>query len=52
MGPSESERNLSNGDTVWRYRSMKVVEGTSKCTQYVLIFDSQKLLGSWTSAKC
>ena len=52
MRPPESERNLSNRDTVWIYRSMKVVEGTSKCTQYVLIFDSQKLLGSWTSAKC
>jgi len=64
LGPPTGEQPLSNGGTVWRYaytRSGVVgssnsgrgsVVGSSRCDEYVLVFDATAVLRSFTRQRC
>jgi hypothetical protein len=64
LGPPSAERPLSNGGTVWRYvytRSAVVgssgngygsLVGTSRCDEYLVVFDASAVLRSFTRQKC
>ena len=56
LGPPMGERTLSNGDAVWIYRysgaNMGESGGSTWCREYLLRFDSQKILREWNKQKC
>lgn len=56
LGPPMGERVLSNGDAVWIYRYNGADAGPSGgstwCREYVLIFDSSRILRDWNRQKC
>jgi hypothetical protein len=64
LGPPTAEQPLSNGGTVWRYaysRSGVVgssnngrgsIVGSSRCDEYVLVFDATAVLRSFTRQRC
>lgn len=56
LGPPMGERMLTNGDAVWVYRytgaSVGQSGGGTWCQEYVLRFDSQKILREWNRQKC
>ena len=56
LGPPTGERVLSNGDAVWIYRYTGAAVGESGggtwCMEYLLRFDSQKILREWNRQNC
>jgi len=56
LGPPHATHKLDNGETVWQYRHYRssYVEGTggSRCREYILTFDPQRILRSWTRQRC
>ncbi len=60
LGPPMSERALSDSQAVWHYvytRSYvsgtgNAVTGGSKCREYILLFDRNKVLRSVTYQRC
>lgn len=56
LGPPMGERTLSNGDAVWIYRYSGAAVGESGggtwCKEYLLRFDSKKILRDWNRQKC
>ena len=56
LGPPTGERGLSNGDAVWIYRYTGAAVGESGggtwCMEYLLRFDSKKILRDWNRQKC
>mgnify|MGYP003417069835 CR=1 FL=1 len=56
LGPPTSEKVLSTGDAVWIYRYTGAAVGQSGggtwCKEYLLKFDSQKVLRDWNRQNC
>jgi hypothetical protein len=52
LGPPMSERSQSSGETIWLYRYMRADEGTTACAEYILTFDTGKVLRSWNRQRC
>lgn len=56
LGPPMAERTLSTGESVWLYRytgaDVGQYGGGTWCREYVLKFDTQKILRQWDRQKC
>ena len=56
LGPPMAERTLSTSETVWLYRysgaSVDQYGGGTWCREYILKFDTQKILKEWNRQKC
>ncbi len=48
FGPPTQSQELTTGETVWGYRSNQ----GSRCKEYILTFDRQKVLRAWKEQKC
>ena len=60
LGPPTATHKLDSGESVWQYRYYgssvvgtggNVVGGTD-CTEYILTFDSQRVLRNWIRQQC
>jgi hypothetical protein len=49
LGPPLAARELTTGETVWRYQSY---QGDLLCLEYILRFDQAKVLRQWTRQGC
>jgi hypothetical protein len=49
LGPPQAARELTTGETVWRYQSY---QGDLLCLEYILRFDQAKILRQWTRQSC
>lgn len=49
LGPPQAAKELTNGETVWRYESY---QGDLLCLEYILRFDQAKILRQWTRQSC
>jgi hypothetical protein len=49
FGPPLAARELTTGETVWRYQSY---QGDLLCLEYILRFDQAKVLRQWTRQGC
>ena len=56
LGPPHHERTLQDGTAVWSYQYTKIlpVDGgsISKCREYILFFDKDKVFREWRKQKC
>jgi hypothetical protein len=49
LGPPQAVRELTTGETVWRYQSY---QGDLLCLEYILQFDQARILRQWTRQSC
>jgi hypothetical protein len=49
FGPPQAARELTTGETVWRYESY---QGDLLCLEYILRFDQAKILRQWIRQRC
>jgi hypothetical protein len=49
LGPPQAVRELTTGETVWRYQSY---QGDLLCLEYILRFDQARILRQWTRQSC
>jgi hypothetical protein len=49
LGPPQAARELTTGETVWRYESY---QGDLLCLEYILRFDRAGILRQWTRQRC
>jgi hypothetical protein len=49
LGPPHAARELTTGETVWRYLSY---QGDLLCLEYILRFDQAGILRQWTRQGC
>jgi hypothetical protein len=49
LGPPQAARELTTGETVWRYESY---QGDLLCLEYILRFDRAGILRQWTRQSC
>ncbi len=60
LGPPAAERVLSDSQVVWQYHYTRsyvsgnalAISGGSKCREYILLFDRNKVLRSVTYQRC
>jgi hypothetical protein len=52
MGPPLSTDALSTGEAVWLYQYTSADVHQTWCHEYVLKFDTQKILRDWTREEC
>lgn len=60
LGPPTAMHKLDTGETVWQYRyydssvvgSRGNIVGGTDCIEYILSFDAQRILRSWTRQGC
>ena len=57
LGPPHYERTLQDGNIVWSYQYTKILPvsgggSISKCREYILFFDENKVLRKWREQKC
>jgi hypothetical protein len=60
LGPPDSSLTLDDGSVIWKYRytsssmsgSQYGVSGSTKCTEYILTFDKEKVLRQTRRQRC
>jgi hypothetical protein len=56
LGPPTGERTLSNSDLIWMYRytgaDVGPNGGSTWCREYILRFDTKRILRGWNRQKC
>lgn len=52
MGPPMSTDAFSSGETAWHYQYTSADVHQTWCHEYVLKFDTQKILRDWTREEC
>ena len=52
LGPPHLTQTLDSGQIVWLYKYPGAIGGDSYCRQYILTFDTQRILRSWVRQNC
>jgi len=52
MGPPTSAQSVSTGEAIWLYHYTSADVHQTWCHEYVLQFDSQKILRQWKRDRC